>query len=348
MIIMSTVDINILKQLPSLVNKYRMPSFSQATLQSLTSFLPYVVLWLAMYFLLDISYILVLVLAIVNAFFLVRIFIIQHDCGHQSFTKSNKINDLLGQIASVLTWMPYQYRAKGHEFHHNHNAILRDFRDIGDIETLTVEEYSKLSPLKKIGYRLFRSAPVMFFIIPLRYILIHNRLPLIRLQWRHKEYISLIYHNLMLIVFYGWLWWIIGFKALFMIQFPVLLCFGTIAIWFFYIQHQHEATYKARQDKREYVRAAVQWSSFYDLPRFFHRLTGNIGYHHIHHLNSLVPSYQLARCFREQPLLQKVANRLTFRQSLRCMWHHLRDEQQQKMISFRAYYRLYGRRQQVA
>lgn len=179
---MPQIDISTLKQLPSLVNKYRLPSFSQATVQSMTSFLPYIALWIAMYFLLDVSYLLVLLLAIVNAFFLVRIFIIQHDCGHQSFTKSSKINNLLGQIASVLTWMPYQYRAKGHEFHHNHNAILRDFRDIGDIDTLTVEEYSKLSPFRKIVYRLFRSAPVMFVIVPLRYIFIHNRLPLIRLS----------------------------------------------------------------------------------------------------------------------------------------------------------------------
>lgn len=340
-------DISILKQLPKLVSAYRRPSFSKATLQILYSFLPYIALWVAMYFLLDISYVLVLLLAIPTGLFLGRIFIIQHDCGHQSFTASPRMNGIVWYICSIFTRIPYHYRSKSHSFHHNHTGMLREFRDIGDIQTLTVEEYNKLSWRKKIGYRIFRSTFVMFIVVPIRYILVQIRFPLITKEWRNKmpEYKSLLVNNLSLVAVYGLLRWLVGRQTLLMIQLPILVCYSTMLFWFFYIQHQHEHSYRARQDKWEYVRAAVQGSSFYDIPRIFHRLTGNIGYHHIHHLNASVPSYELARCFREQPLLQQVANRLTFRESLRCIRHHLRDEQQQKMISFRAYYRLYVKRQ---
>ncbi len=348
MIIMPTTDISILKQLPKLVSSYRVPSFSQAALQFIYSFVPFVGIRTAMYFLMDVSYLLVLLLAIVNGFFLLRLFVIQHDCGHQSFTKSRKVNNIIGFVCSMLTLVSYTYRAKSHSFHHDHNQKMREHRDIGDINTYTVEEYSKLSRRARLKYRIFRSAPVLFGIGPSRYFIIKNRLPMDKVIYKTKEFLALIRNNLALIAVYTIIGFIFGRKSLVLMQLPIVIWFSTISMRLFYIQHQHEFGYKAWHDKREYVRAAVEWSSFYDLPRFFHWLTGNIGYHHIHHLNASVPSYQLARCFREQPLLQQVAKRVTFRESLSCLRNHLRDEQQQKMISFRAYYRLYGRRQQVA
>lgn len=272
-----------------------------------------------------------------NAFFLVRIFIIQHDCGHQSFFSSHSANNRIGKICSFLTFIPYSYRAAGHQFHHNHANKLREFRDIGDIYTMTVEEFAVSSRRKKAVYMVFRSPVCMFVLIPIRYILLNNRLPLARLPEKKAINTSLISNNLITLCIYGSIGYFLGPTILLHVQLPILLMFGMIAIWFFYIQHQQERGYKAFQDKREYVRAAVQGSTFYDLPKRMHRLTGNIGYHHIHHLNASIPSYELARCFQQEPLFQQVAQRITFLQSLRFTWCHLRDEQQQKMISFLSY-----------
>jgi len=330
-----------IRQLPKIVSKYRMPHYGKAIRQIITSFVPFLIIRSVMYYSMSISYRLVIPLAIINAFFLVRIFIIQHDCGHQSFTSSTVLNNFIGRCCSMLTRIPYTYRAKSHNFHHNHNSKLRKHRDIGDIHTYTVQEYSQLSRFRKLIYRIFRSAPVMFGLWPAWYVIVQWRLPLVWITWRSKERRSLIRSNLVLAVIYWTIRFALGWQALVFIQLPVLLCFGTIAIRFFYVQHQHELTYKAREGKRDYVTAAIQWSSYYDLPGRMHWLTGNIGYHHIHHLNASIPSYQLPRCFRENTILKDLANRLTFTQSLSSIFNHLWDEQQQKMISFRMYRTLY-------
>ncbi len=310
----------------------------------ITSFGPFFTILVLMYIVIYFEQLpnwLIMPLAIINGFFLVKIFIIQHDCGHQSFTPNKKANNVIWKICSVISLIPYSYRAKSHSFHHNHNNKLWEHRDIGDIMTYTVEEFKKLTAWGKLKYKAFRNPLVMFGIGPTWYILIQNRLPLITFEWRNKERRSLLWSNLLLIGIYVALGLIFGWKILVMAHLPIVLCFGIIAIWFFYVQHQHQETYKEWTDKRDYVMASIKWSSFYDLPRFFHRLTGNIGYHHIHHLNASIPNYELVRCFKENPVLQQLANRLTFAQSLSCLWNHLWDEKQQKMISFREYKRLY-------
>jgi acyl-lipid omega-6 desaturase (Delta-12 desaturase) len=338
------LDPSVLKQLPSLVKAYQLPDYRKATVQILNTFLPFFAVWTAMYLLVDISVWITLALAVVNAFFLVRIFIIQHDCGHQSFTASRNMNDIVGTVCSVISFMPYRYWAKSHNFHHGHNGMLFEHRDIGEIKLLTVQEFKALSRFQKFRYIVFRSAPVLFLIGPLYYVLIQNRLPLIRLKgWEHAHR-ALLRHNLLLIGFYVALVWLLGFKALLLVHLPILIGFAMIAVWFFYVQHQHETTYKAWKDKWDYIRAAIQGSTYYKLPRLMHWLTGNIGYHHIHHLNSLVPNYQLARCHRENPILDKVANSITFWQSLRCIFNKLWDEDQERMISFREYFRKYGKK----
>lgn len=334
-------DPQILKQLPTIVKSYQRPDTRKAVIQMLNSFLPFVAIWVAMYFLIDVSFWLVLPLAAINAFFLVRIFIIQHDCGHQSFTQNRKANDLIGEICGLISFMPYKYWAKSHNFHHGHNGILWEHRDIGDINLLTVKEFKALSRWKKIHYALFRSFPVLFVIGPAWYLLIQNRLPLIRLKgWEHAHR-ALWKHNLMLIGLHVGIILLLGYKAFLMVHLPILLFFAVIAIWFFYVQHQHETAYKEWKDKWDYIRAAVQGSTFYNLPKVFHWLTGNIGYHHIHHLNPLVPNYQLARCHHENPILDQVANKITFIQSLRCMFNKLWDEEQERMITYREYLRKY-------
>jgi omega-6 fatty acid desaturase (delta-12 desaturase) len=339
-------DPSILNQLPAIVKAYQLPDTRKAMVQMLTSFGPFVAIWIAMYLLLDVSFWLVLPLAALNAFFLVRIFIIQHDCGHQSFTPFRKTNDIIGQVCSFMSFIPYRYWAKSHNFHHGHNGILWEHRDIGDIELLTVNEFKVLSKWEKIKYAFFRSAPILFIIGPIWYIFVNNRLPLIRLKgWEHAHR-SLLMNNIMLVLVHAGLVWALGFKALLLVHLPIIVLFGIIAIWFFYVQHQHETAYKQWKDKWDYIRAAVQGSTYYKLPRLFHWLTGNIGYHHIHHLNPLVPNYQLARCHHENPIMDKVANSITFIESLKCVVNKLWDEEQQRMISFREYMRRYGQKKQ--
>ena len=335
----SKYDPAVLQQLPALVKAYQLPDTKKAVIQIFNSFLPFLAIWVAMYLLLDVSVWLTLGLAVVNGFFLVRIFIIQHDCGHQSFTNNRKANDIIGEICSIVSFMPYRYWAKSHNFHHGHNGLLHEHRDIGDIELLTVQEFKVLSRFQKIRYLLFRSFPVLFVIGPAWYLLIQNRLPLINLKgWEHARR-SLIKHNLLLVGVHLTVILLLGYKAFLLVHLPILLVFALVAVWFFYVQHQHETAYKQWKDKWDYIRAAVQGSTYYTLPRVFHWLTGNIGYHHIHHLNPLVPNYQLARCHHENPVLDKVANKITFLQSLRCIYNKLWDEDQQRMISFPEYLR---------
>lgn len=331
-----------MQQIPLIVKAYQLPNSRKATIQILNSFLPFLAIWVAMYLLLGVSIWLTLGLALINAFFLVRIFIIQHDCGHQSFTPNKTANDIIGQVCSMFSFMPYRYWAKSHNFHHGHNGVLWEHRDIGDITVLTVNEYNQLSRWGKIRYALFRNAIVLFVIAPLWYTLIHSRIPLIKMKSFEHARKALIRNNLMLIAIHAGVILLLGYKAFLLVHLPILAFFSIIAIWFFYVQHQHETTYKAWKDKWEYIRSAIQGSTYYKLPRVFQWLTGNIGYHHIHHLNSLVPNYELARCLRENPVLDEVANKITFGQSLRCMFNKLWDEDQQRMITWREYKRRYG------
>jgi omega-6 fatty acid desaturase (delta-12 desaturase) len=336
-----TEEVSVWQRLPALVKPYQQPDNRLAFWQSVTSFLPFAALTALMFVLLPYSIGAVLVLAVLNAFLLVRIFIIQHDCGHQSFTASKQTNDALGLVSSLLTFIPYRYWAKSHNFHHGHNGLLWEHRDIGDVDLLTVSEYSQRGRVGQWAYRIYRSVPVMFVIGPVWYIFVHCRLPMINLRgWDHAR-LSLWRHNVLLVLFYAVACWLLGWQQVLLVHGTTLVFFGMIAVWFFYVQHQHEHTYKQWREEWEYVKAAVQGSTFYDLPRWMHWLTGNIGYHHIHHLNALVPSYQLPRCYAENPELRHLAQKMTFAESLSCVFNHLWDEQQQRMISFRTYARLY-------
>lgn len=333
------IDLVQLKQLPQIVKNYQLPDPKKATVQMINSFTPFIGLWIAMYLLLDVSIPLVLCLAVVNAFFLVRIFIIQHDCGHQAFLANRKANDIIGAACSFLSFIPYKYWAKSHNFHHGHNGMLWEHRDIGDIDLLTVKEFKDLSRWRKFRYMIYRSFPVMFVIGPIWYILVHNRLPFINLKGWGIARRSLIWNNLFLIGIVALVVNLLGWKALLLVHLPILAFFGIIAVWFFYVQHQHETTYKEWKDKWEFIRAAIQGSTYYKLPKIWHWLTGNIGYHHIHHLNSLVPNYELQRCHHENPIFEKVANSITFTESLKCIYNKLWDEDKQRMISFREYFK---------
>lgn len=335
-----------IQELPKLVSKYRIPNNKKALIQMITSFWPFFLLMSFMYLVIYFQSLpnrLIIPLSIINGFFLVRIFIIQHDCWHQSFFQNKKLNTIVWNICSYFSLIPYSYWAKSHNFHHNHNSKLRKYRDIGDIFTYTVDEFKKLSSWWKLKYKAFRNPFVMFWLGPTWYVLLQNRLPTIHLEWRSKERKESIINNIGIVWVYITLWMLFWRKTLLFAHLPVIMCFATVAIWFFYVQHQHELTYKSREEKWDYVTAAIQWSSFYDLPKRMHRFTGNIWYHHIHHLNASIPNYQLVKCFNENEILQSSVHKLTFKKSLECLWCHLRDENQQKMISFREFRKKYSK-----
>ncbi len=329
----------VLQNWQKIVEKYQIPNTRKAIEQIITSFLPFVLIWWLMYWSLGVSYWLTLVFGIVNAFFLVRIFIIQHDCGHQSFLKSRKWNNRLGFVCSFVSLIPYRYWARSHDFHHAHNGQL-EVRDIGDIDLLTVNEYKALDNWKRLKYRIYRSPPVMFLLGPLYYLLVHNRIPFIKMKGWKQARQSLRWSNVYLFLFYLALGFVFGWKQFLLVQIPIIVFFAVIAIWFFYVQHQHEESYKQWKENWEYLLSAVRGSTYYKLPKLFQWLTGNIGLHHIHHLSSLIPNYNLERCNRENPILEKYVTVLTFRESLKCIFSKLWDENTQRMISFREFNRM--------
>lgn len=327
-----------LKDWAKIISKYKKPNNTKATVQILTTFVPFFALWVLMYFSLSWSYLITLALAFVNSFFVIRIFIIQHDCGHQSFFETRKWNNRVGLICSFFSAIPYKYWAKVHSHHHGHTGQLEE-RDFGDINFLTVKEYHALPLGKKISYRIFRSPFMLFAIVPIIYLVFSLRYPFLgkgMKGWKsiHK---ALTVNNLLFTLAFIGCGFLFGWKNFLMVHLPIVYFFGSIAFWFFYVQHQHEETYQRWQDKWDYVLAAIKGASYYKLPKVMHWLTGNIGYHHIHHLSSQIPSYNLAKCAEENPILQKHVTALTFRQSLGTINNKLWDEESERMITFSEY-----------
>jgi omega-6 fatty acid desaturase (delta-12 desaturase) len=321
----------------SVVRRYQKPDSRKAVIQLVTSFLPFIGIWALMYFSLNWSIFITIPLAAVAAFFLVRIFIIQHDCGHQSFTRFRKGNNVIGFIASLFSTIPYNSWSRTHNAHHAHNRQL-EHRGLGDTFFLTTEEYQNRSAWKKFTYRVFRSPIVQFIIAPILYMTVIVRISFLRLKgWEKIKWAHLI-NNALLAVIYTLLALILGWQKFLIIQGMILMVFGVIAFWFFYIQHQHEENYNENKDNWNHLMASIKGSTFYKLPKLFNWLSGNIGYHHIHHLNPSIPNYQLVACAEENPMFNEHVNVLTFKDSLKCINHKLWDPQQKRMISFREYY----------
>ena len=322
-----------------LLKEYTVPNPQKAIAQILNSFLPFIGIWILMYFSLQWSYWITLLLAVVNAFFLVRVFIIQHDCGHMSFLKSKKWNNTIGYICSLFSTLPYRYWAKMHNYHHGHTGQFQH-RDMGDIKFLSTEEYADRSFWGKLGYRIYRHPIILFFIGPIVYVGLYNRVPFIYWKGWKKTRHSLWVNNLLMLAFYVLIAFVVGWKEFLLVQLPIVYLFTVIAFWFFYVQHQHEENYKAFKENWDHLLASIRGSSYYDLPKLFHWLSGNIGFHHVHHLNSKIPNYNLARCVRENPVLSKYVTSITFLESLKCMRHKLWHEESRRMISFREFDRL--------
>jgi omega-6 fatty acid desaturase (delta-12 desaturase) len=315
-----------------IVARYQKPSVGRAVWQIVNTLVPFVGLWYLMYLSLAVSYWLVVPLAFLAGAFLVRMFIIFHDCGHGSFFKSRIANNILGAITGVLTFTPYYHWRWEHALHHSSSGDL-DRRGTGDVWTLTVQEYLESSRWKRFAYRLARNPFVLFVLAPLFLFLIWQRIPNPKASGREQR--SVYWTNLGLLLMAGGLIWVFGWKAYLVIQLVILMASGSAGIWLFYVQHQFEGVYWERAGEWDYATAALKGSSFYKLPKVLQWFSGNIGFHHIHHLSPRIPNYHLEKCHEAEPLFQTVKP-VTLFSSFKSFTFRLWDEQRRKLVGYSA------------
>lgn len=324
----SEADISNWKEI---VARYQKPSVARSVWQIINTVVPYIGIWALMYVTVQISWWLTIPLAILAGGFMVRMFIIFHDCGHSAFFKSQKANHFVGAITGVLTFTPYYHWRWEHAIHHSSSGDL-DRRGTGDVWTMTVQEYLESSRWKKFSYRLARNPFILFVLAPLALFLVLQRVPKFRAPTRERY--SVYWTNLALGAMAAGLIWIFGLKAYLIIQITVLMAAGSAGVWLFYVQHQFEGVYWERADDWDYAQAALQGSSFYKLPKILQWFSGNIGFHHIHHLSPRIPNYHLEKCHKAEPLFQTVKP-VTLFGSLKSFTFRLWDEQQRKLVGYR-------------
>ncbi|MFC4322893.1 fatty acid desaturase [Litchfieldia salsa] len=313
------------------ISPYEKSNTRDSVWQLINTLTPLIILWILAYQSLAISYFLTLFFAIFAAGFVVRTFIIFHDCCHQSFFKNRRLNSILGTITGIITLFPFSQWKHEHSVHHATSSNL-DKRGVGDIWVLTVNEYLE-APLKtKIVYRIYRNPIVMFGLGPIYLFLIKNRFN--RKGARRNERLNTYLINISVIVLYTILSLIVGWQAFLIIQGTILFISGSAGIWLFYVQHTFEDSYFEEDENWEYVKAAVEGSSFYKLPKLLQWLTGNIGYHHVHHLSPRVPNYKLEEAHNNTTPLQHVPT-ITLATSLSSIKFRLWDEENKVFVSFR-------------
>lgn len=313
------------------VEKYQDPNLGRSLFQVANSLIPYFIIWGIMILSSRISFWLTLIIAIPAAGFMVRIFIIFHDCGHGSFFKSHRANDILGIITGIITFTPYYQWRRDHAIHHASAGNL-DKRGVGDVLTITVDEYLALPWWKKIGYRILRWPPFMFSIGSMFVFLVAHRFWHKSANSREKN--SVILTNLSLILILTIAHFTIGIKTYLLVQLPILFFGTSVGVWLFYVQHNFDGVYWERKENWDYVDAALRGSSYYKLPKILQWFTGNIGFHHIHHLSPRIPNYNLEACHYENPIFHQVAP-ITLRASLKSLGYRLWDEKNHRLISFR-------------
>lgn len=323
----SQTDASAWKQI---VAKYQRPSRVRSIWQMVNTLVPYAGLWYLMYLSLAVSYWITAPLAILAAGFMVRVFIIHHDCGHGSYFKSQKANDVWGFMTGVLTFTPYYLWRWEHAVHHASSGDL-DRRGTGDVWTLTVQEYLEASRGKRFAYRLARNPVVLFVIAPLVLFLIKHRFANAKASKRERH--SVYWTNLAVLGMAVVMSKIFGFKAYLLIQVSIMAMAGSAGVWLFYVQHQFEGVYWERQENWDYVTASLQGSSFYKLPKVLQWFSGNIGFHHIHHLSARIPNYNLERCHMAEPLFQTVKP-ITLVASFKSFTFRLWDEQRHKLVGY--------------
>jgi acyl-lipid omega-6 desaturase (Delta-12 desaturase) len=302
--------------------------------------------WFLMWKALDVGYWLCLLLAVPTAGFLMRLFMIQHDCGHGAFFRYRLANDWLGRALGVLTLTPYDFWRRTHALHHANSGNL-ERRGIGDIETLTVREYLALSRLRRLGYRLYRHPLVMFGLGPAYLFILQYRLPVGLMRGGWVPWLSTMATNVAIAIIVAAMMWLVGIGPFLLVHLPITLLGASAGVWLFYVQHQFEDTFWAESRAWNLHEAALHGSSYYDLPTILRWFTANIGVHHVHHLCSKIPYYRLPSVLRDYPELGRVG-RLTLGESLRCVRLVLWDESRQRLISFREMRRCYIGNEQAA
>jgi acyl-lipid omega-6 desaturase (Delta-12 desaturase) len=313
--------------------KYRDPSVSRSIAELLVTLVPFFLLWALAWACLSVSYWLAFGLAVLNGGFLVRIFVIQHDCGHASYFPNRKAQDWVGRALGVLTLTPYDVWKRTHAIHHAHHGDLEN-RGIGDVLTLTVAEYRSRTAFGRFLYRLYRHPLVLFVLGPSYLFILQNRLPfgLMNQGWRY--WTSAMGTNAAIAMMLALMIWLGGLMPVLLIYLPTSLIAATIGVWLFYVQHQFEETHWSKGEDWQLHDAALEGSSHYVLPQPLRWMTGNIGIHHVHHLYSRIPFYRLVEVLRDHRDLAE-AQRLTIRESLASVRLHLWDEQGKRLLSFR-------------
>jgi omega-6 fatty acid desaturase (delta-12 desaturase) len=301
--------------------------------QLLTSAIPFVLLWYAMLRSLEVGYWLTLLLSPLATGFMMRLFMIQHDCGHGSFFRSRRARDRVGFWIGVLLLTPYEYWRKTHAYHHAHSGDLT-FRGFGDIDTFTVREYRSWSPRRRLGYRIYRHPAVLFSIGPLFHFLIKHRYPWdIPREWKHA-WRSVWLTNAALVGVVGLMWMTIGIQPFLLVQAPITFLACALGVWLFYVQHQFEHTYWHWHENWDYYDASLHGSSYLVLPAPLQWITANIGVHHIHHMSARIPNYRLQQVHDENPEFQ-VVTKVTMRDTWRLVNLTLWDEAGQRLIRFK-------------
>lgn len=315
----------------SIITQYNKPKISMSSWQIINSLGPYLLLWVVMSYTITISFWLTLPLIILSAGFLIRLFIIFHDCGHGSFFKDKKLNVKWGKFLGILSLTPYHRWTDNHRHHHQTVGNL-DKRGQGDIWTLTVEEYRQSGPWKKFVYRLFRH-PIFLILIggPLGFIVV-NRFTSGKMTKKQKQ--NIYFTNLIIALLATGMSLIIGWKAFLMIQLPIVYFAAIGGVYLFYLQHQYDDVIWCRTEEWDYKEMALKGSSFFKLPAVLRWFTGNIGFHHIHHLGPTIPNYNLVKCHKENPIFQEV-KAIGFFRSFHSLKLRLWDEDNQRIVSFR-------------
>jgi omega-6 fatty acid desaturase (delta-12 desaturase) len=312
---------------------YREPNTGRSILELVLTGLPLAAFWTAAWLLVAGGHWAGMILTLPAALFLVRLFMIQHDCGHGALFKSKSANDWIGRFCGVFTLTPYDYWRRTHAIHHGTHGNL-DRRELGGIELLTVGEYEALSPFRQMLYRLYRHPVVLFGVGPAYLFVIQHRVPFGEMRKGWKPWVEIMLTNAAIALLAGGMiigGGLIAFLAVFL---PVVLMAATMGVWLFYVQHQFEDAHWKRADDWDLHEAALMGSTHYDLPQPLRWLTAHIGVHHIHHLNSRIPFYRLPQILKDHPPL-KALKRLTLRESLACVPLTLWDEGAQRMVSFR-------------
>jgi acyl-lipid omega-6 desaturase (Delta-12 desaturase) len=329
----NTVPPSEARTLAQLLGRYRKPDNLRGGFELAITVVAFAMIWTLMWVSLYFNCWIGLSGVVPAAGLLVRLFMIQHDCGHGSFFSNRLANDWIGRVIGVMTLTPYGYWRHNHSLHHASSGNL-DQRGFGDIDTLTVREFFARPGWRRVLYRLYRHPMVMFGIGPSYLFILRHRLPIGMMRGGWKPWLSTMGTNAAVAILVAGMIGLIGVGPFLLVHLPITILASSIGVWLFYVQHQFEHTFWSRDEAWSFHEAALHGSSYYHLPVVLRWFTANIGVHHIHHLSSRIPCYRLSDVLRDHPQLAAVG-RITMLQSLLCVRLTLWDEDRRRLVSFR-------------